>query len=168
MQTLMIERYAAADEAGFGPKLSALIELAREASYAGRPANEDVRTRRQIANTFRQQSTLVAIRTKTFMALREADEPGPEGSIHKLVSMRLRQSIGTLAMDLMGPSGVTLDHDLFPQEDFAQSWLTAPTLRIARGADEMLLNTIAERILGLPQDYRPDKNVLFDQIKAAR
>jgi hypothetical protein len=30
----------------------------------------------------------------------------------------------------------------------------------------MLLNTIAEKILGLPQDHRPDKGVPFYQIPA--
>ncbi len=30
----------------------------------------------------------------------------------------------------------------------------------------MLLNTIAEKILGLPQDGRPDKTVPFNQIPA--
>lgn len=168
MQTLMIERYAASDEAGFGPKLDALVDLAKQTQYNGKPAIKDGRTRREIASAFRQQSALVSVRTKTFMALRQGNEPGPEGSIHKLVSMRLRQRIGALAMDLKGTAGATLDPDTFPLEDFAQSWLTAPTLRIAGGADEMLLNTIAEKILGLPQDYRPDKNVPFDEIKAVR
>ena len=36
----------------------------------------------------------------------------------------------------------------------------------ARGADEMLLNTIAGKILGLPQDHRPDKGIPFNQIPA--
>ena len=40
------------------------------------------------------------------------------------------------------------------------------TMRIAGGADEMLLNTIAEKILGLPQDHRPDKGIPFNQIPA--
>ncbi len=40
------------------------------------------------------------------------------------------------------------------------------TGRIAGGSDETLLNTIAERILGLPQDHRPDKGVPFNQIPA--
>jgi hypothetical protein len=34
------------------------------------------------------------------------------------------------------------------------------------GADEMLLSTIVERVLGLPQDYRPDKGVPFNEIPA--
>jgi alkylation response protein AidB-like acyl-CoA dehydrogenase len=34
-------------------------------------------------------------------------------------------------------------------------------LRIAGGTDDILRNTIAERVLRLPQDYRPDKGVPF-------
>ena len=44
--------------------------------------------------------------------------------------------------------------------------LLAETGRIAGGSDETLLNTIAERILGLPQDHRPDKGIPFNQIPA--
>lgn len=168
LDTLMIERYSAADEGGFGPALTAFVDLAKETTINGRPAIEDGRTRRDIASAFRQQRALVAIRTKTFMALQQGAEPGPEGSIHKLVSMRLRQKMSAAAMDLMGTAGVALDPDRFPKEDWAHSWLTVPTLRIAGGADEMLLNTIAERLLGLPQDYRPDKAVPFDQIQPSR
>jgi hypothetical protein len=45
-------------------------------------------------------------------------------------------------------------------------WINAPTGRIAGGMDEMLLNTIPEKILGLPQDHRPDKGVPFNEISA--
>src|SRR3546814_5595026 len=79
MDTLVIERYAAADEAGFGPTLPLFIERAKKATINGRPAIEDGRTRREIATAFRQQRALAAIRTRTFMALAEGTEPGPEG-----------------------------------------------------------------------------------------
>ena len=52
------------------------------------------------------------------------------------------------------------------KENWVAAWMNAPTLRIAGGADEMLLNTIAEKILGLPQDHRPDKGVPFNRIPA--
>ncbi|MBV9511265.1 MAG: acyl-CoA dehydrogenase, partial [Caulobacteraceae bacterium] len=103
-----------------------------------------------------------------YMALADGAEPGPEGSIHKLVAVRLRQALSAAALDLMGSAGAVLDPHATSRNDFAQSWLSVPTGRIAGGADEMLLNTIAERVLGLPQDYRPDKNVPFDQIKPTR
>lgn len=168
IDTLMIERYAAADEAGFGPTLDAFVARAKATTINGEPAIRDGRTQREIANAFRQQRALVAIRTKTFLALQQGAEPGAEGSIHKLVSMRLRQRMSAAAMDLEGAAGVELDPRAFPKDDWAHSWLTVPTLRIAGGADEMLLNTIAERLLGLPQDYRPDKAVPFDQIQPSR
>jgi alkylation response protein AidB-like acyl-CoA dehydrogenase len=164
METLFIERYSAADEAGFGPSLSLFVDLAKSQMLNGRPAIEDGRIRREIAGAFRQQRALAAIRTKTFLELANGREPGPEGSVHKLVSMRARQRLSAVAMDLMGASGLRWDPLASPKTDWAASWLTAPTGRIAGGADEMLLNTIAEKVLGLPQDYRPDKGVPFDQI----
>jgi alkylation response protein AidB-like acyl-CoA dehydrogenase len=86
-------------------------------------------------------------------------EPGPEGSIHKLVGARGRREVALWALDLLGADGLRFDASAHPRPktDFAMSWMDQPTLRIAGGTDEMLLNTVAERILGLPQDYRPDK-----------
>jgi alkylation response protein AidB-like acyl-CoA dehydrogenase len=66
----------------------------------------------------------------------------------------------------MGNLGLTWTQGASAKEDWVAAWLNAPTLRIAGGADEMLLNTIAEKILGLPQDHRPDKGVPFNEIPA--
>jgi acyl-CoA dehydrogenase len=38
-------------------------------------------------------------------------------------------------------------------------------MRIAGGADEVLKNQIAERVLGMPSEIRMDKDVPFDQLK---
>jgi alkylation response protein AidB-like acyl-CoA dehydrogenase len=93
-------------------------------------------------------------------------EPGPEGSLNKLVAVRSRQKLSELAIDLQGNAGMAFEPHAFVKEDWSASWLNAPTGRIAGGSDETLLNTIAERILGLPQDHRPDKGVPFNQIPA--
>lgn len=165
VETLMIERYtAAADEAGFGPKLGAFVGLVKKANLRGKAAIEDGRVRAAIAQTYALQQGLLAIHEKALLELAAGREPGPEGSIHKLVSARGRRRIATLALDLAGPEGVAFNPSAKPDSDFTMSWFDVPTLRIAGGTDEMLLNTIAEKILGLPQDHRPDKGIPFDRL----
>ena len=80
--------------------------------------------------------------------------------------MRSRQKLSELAIDLQGSDGFAFDDHAAAKDDWTASWINAPTGRIAGGADEMLLNTIAEKILGLPQDHRPDKGIPFNQIPA--
>ena len=166
MTTLMIERYIATDSAGFGPPLERFVETALAARVNGRPAIEDGRVRSAIARNHAMRAGLDAITTRAMRMIAAGMEPGPEGSLNKLVSVRSRQKLSELALDLMGPAGLAFDPHAHARDDWAASWINAPTGRIAGGADEMLLNTIAERILGLPQDHRPDKGVPFNQIPA--
>jgi alkylation response protein AidB-like acyl-CoA dehydrogenase len=164
MHTLFIERYsAAADETGYGPTLAEFLALARQSELGGSPALADGRVRRAVATAYRLQQALVTIRAKAFLELANGCEPGAEGSIHKLVSVRARQRLSELAVDLMG-AGALQRPGGTAKDDWVASWLKAPTGRIAGGTDEILLNTIAEKILGLPQDYRPDKGIPFDRI----
>ncbi|WP_375398843.1 acyl-CoA dehydrogenase family protein [uncultured Sphingomonas sp.] len=166
METLFIERYAAADEAGFGPPAAYFAAFARDLQTEDGPAIKDGRIRREIASAYRQQSALAAIRDTAFLALTQGKEPDANGSIHKLVSMRSRQRLSAIALDMVGPSAIAIDHTSRNRRNWTTSWMSGPLGRIAGGADEMLLNTIAERVLGLPQDYRPDKNMPFNQAAA--
>ena len=166
MATLLIERYAASDSSGFGPPLGMFVELARDTTISGRPALDDGRIRSAIARGYAMRSGLEVISGRAMLAMEAGMEPGPEGALGKLVSVRSRQKLSELAIDLMGNQGLGWDDAASTKEDWAQSWLDAPTGRLAGGADEMLLNTIAEKVLGLPQDHRPDKGVPFNQIPA--
>lgn len=164
--TLMIERYIATDSGGFGPHLDLFIDLAKEIEINGRPAIEDGRIRSAIARNYAMRAGLDSITARAMLMMQAGMEPGPEGSLNKLVAVRSRQKLSELAIDLQGNSGMAYDPNAFVKEDWSTSWLNAPTGRIAGGSDETLLNTIAERILGLPQDHRPDKGVPFNQIPA--
>ena len=164
LETLVIERYSATDPAGFGPPLGLFIDLAKEMEVGGKPAVEDGRIRKEIARNYAMRSALESINRRAQLSIEAGMEPGPEGALHKLVSVRSRQKLSEFAIDPQGNAGLAWDEQATVKANWTASWMNAPTGRIAGGADEMLLNTIAERILGLPQDYRPDKSVPFDQI----
>ena len=166
MTTLMIERYVATDSGGFGPHLDLFIDLAREIEVDGKAALEDGRVSSAIARNYAMRSGLEVITRRAMLMMEAGMVPGAEGSLNKLVAVRSRQRLSELALDLQGNTGLAFDAHAFAKENWTSSWLNAPTGRIAGGADEMLLNTIAEKILGLPQDHRPDKGVPFNQIPA--
>jgi alkylation response protein AidB-like acyl-CoA dehydrogenase len=101
-------------------------------------------------------------------ALSRGQQPGPEASIAKIVVASKLQDLSAFAMDLEGEAGI-LQGDAAPMHGMFQGgWLSAPGLRIAGGTDEILRNIIAERVLGLPQDIRVDKDVPFNKIPTGR
>jgi alkylation response protein AidB-like acyl-CoA dehydrogenase len=161
VETLMIERYAVTDESGYGPTLENFVDLAGNARLNGRPALEDGEVRARIAEVFVERQGLRAIHRRALEAFARGQAPGPEGAIRKLLLGRTRQSLGAMAMDMLGANGAQLAPHGHAVTDFARAWLD-PSLRIAGGTDELLLNTLAERVLGLPQDHRPDKGIPFN------
>ncbi|WP_309623102.1 acyl-CoA dehydrogenase family protein [Novosphingobium sp.] len=166
LHTLMIERYIATDSAGFGPHLDEFVKLAKTVDLNGKPGIEDGRVRSAIARNHAMRAGLDAITKRAFAMMMAGMQPGPEGSLQKLVAVRSRQKLSEMAMDLLGAEGLDFDPHAYVKTDWGTSWLNAPTGRIAGGSDEVLLNTIAEKILGLPQDYRPDKGIPFNAIPA--
>lgn len=166
LATLMIERYIATDSAGFGPHLDEFVSLATQLELRGRPAIEDGRVRSAIARNHAMRAGLDSITRRAYLMMQAGMVPGPEGSLQKLVAVRSRQRLSELAMDLQGMAGLGFDPHAPVKTDWAVSWLNAPTGRIAGGSDEVLLNTLAEKVLGLPQDHRPDKGVPFNRIPA--
>ncbi|WP_075790690.1 acyl-CoA dehydrogenase family protein [Massilia putida] len=162
IETLMIERYAVTDDSGYGPPLEAFLSLARESTINDRPALEDGEIRALVAQVFIERQGLRSIHRRAIAELAAGRAPGPEGAIRKLLLGRTRQRLGAAAIDLLGADGVRMAPDASQLRDFARSWMD-PSLRIAGGTDEVLINTLAERVLGLPQDFRPDKGLPFNQ-----
>ena len=68
-------------------------------------------------------------------------------------------------MELMGQGGI-MRENVPHSAAFQHQWFQSAGFRIAGGTDEILRNIIAERVLGLPQDVRVDKDLAFDEMKA--
>jgi alkylation response protein AidB-like acyl-CoA dehydrogenase len=96
-----------------------------------------------------------------------AGQPGPEGSAAKLVFARLNQEISELEVELAGPGGLRYADWTMRRPDGANFYGRDPGYRYLRargnsiegGTSEILRNIIAERVLGLPTEARPDKDV---------
>ncbi|MBN9100200.1 MULTISPECIES: acyl-CoA dehydrogenase family protein [unclassified Pseudonocardia] len=99
-------------------------------------------------------------------------QPGPEGSIAKLVSAELNQDVYEFAMELLGPEATLygsyeLRRDI-PREEYRgplqQRFLRSRANTIEGGTSEVLRNILGERILGLPGDLRADSGKAWKDI----
>ncbi|MER7971759.1 MULTISPECIES: acyl-CoA dehydrogenase family protein [unclassified Streptomyces] len=99
-------------------------------------------------------------------------QPGPEGAGMKLGFARLNQEISGLEVELRGEEGLLYDDwtmrrpDLvdFTGRDAGYRYLRAKGNSIEGGTSEILLNIVAERVLGLPAEPRTDKDVAWKDL----
>ena len=161
LTTLMHERLAIG-RAPDAPSTDELIALARGLPGEGGGTRlEDGAVREAIARFYVNDAGLDFIRMRAQSAISAGRAPGPEASIGKLVMAKTRQDIGAFAMDLLECGGIEDDQASLPAA-FRYHYMFSAGLRIAGGTDEVLRNIIAERVLGLPGDLRPDRNRPFN------
>ncbi len=165
--TLMNERLSSGDLRG--PDFEEVFGLARGVSLEDGPALANASVRERLADIYVKTQGVRLTRFRTMTALSRGETPGPENSIGKLVNAPKAQDIASFAMDLLDMGGVVMDKDTAPlRAAFQESLLTSPGGRIAAGTDEILRNIIAERVLGLPQDVRVDRDLPFDQVPTGK
>ena len=94
----------------------------------------------------------------------KAGEPPPATvAMTKLVSATLMQETNAFLMDLDEYEGLFTTADTDRDVLFYQ-YLWSAAMRIAGGADEVLRNQLAERVLGMPGETRADKDVPFNEL----
>jgi alkylation response protein AidB-like acyl-CoA dehydrogenase len=166
--TLMNERLSIGGS--YGPSHRDMIELVKSLTASpARPALRDQAFRERLADWYVAMAGLRYTRMRTLTALSRGQTPGPESSISKVVSANQAQELTSVALDLLDEYGVIDDADLAPLHGmFQRYFMVAPAMRIAGGTDEILLNIIAERVLGLPGDVRVDKDKAFSDLPSGR
>ncbi|MFD5185288.1 acyl-CoA dehydrogenase family protein [Streptomyces sp. NPDC058372] len=99
-------------------------------------------------------------------------QPGPEGSGLKLSFARLNQQISGLEVELLGDEGLVYDDWTMRRPELVDFTGRGPGYRYLRskgnsiegGTSEVLLNIVAERVLGLPTEPRTDKDVAWKDL----
>ncbi len=117
----------------------------------------------------RLMQVYTSTRLQSFVNRRTADmrqagaQPGPEGSIGKLMWTEGMRLITDVVGDILGPR-LLADSGEWGTFEWVEHVTGAPGYRIAGGSDEVQRNIMAERVLGLPGEPRVDKDKAWKDV----
>jgi alkylation response protein AidB-like acyl-CoA dehydrogenase len=97
---------------------------------------------------------------RTLNMLSKGKIPGPEAGLAKVTLVNAGIKAADLGADLLGPDA------LEPDTDFSYLISFLPGLKSAGGTEQILKNTIGERVLGLPPEPRLDKGIPFSELRS--
>jgi alkylation response protein AidB-like acyl-CoA dehydrogenase len=123
-------------------------------------ARRDPEVRRQLGEI---GSELLAVRFtgyRTLTALQRGQVPGPEAGLAKVTIVNDAIKAGDLIADVLGPDALSEDNEWAYMISFL------PGLKSAGGTEEILRNTVGERVLGLPPEPRLDKGMPFSELRS--
>ena len=130
---------------------SELHELAMQ--YAGQAQGRigDAALRQTIAGHYIDSQAFRLTQRRT-VEESEGSTPGPATSIFKYYGANLRKQRAELQVSIMGTQGVGWEGGAFDGDELAmtRNWLGGKAGSIAGGSNEVQLNIIAKRVLGLP------------------
>jgi alkylation response protein AidB-like acyl-CoA dehydrogenase len=150
---LSFERGAAtAGSSGGLLDVDRLIALAQTRGVASDPAVRDALARLVI------DLRVMAMTIRRARDTARAGPPGPAGSGLKLRGSRTFRDYTDLALRILGADALTA------AEPWRTLFLTAPSLSIRGGTDEIQRNIVGERVLGLPEEPRHDRDLPFDEL----
>ena len=163
MTVLTSERLGSA-EMKESEKISALIELAANAPTDSGTALDNDSVREKLALWQSQEQGQYNFQLRMLTKLSQGNAPGAEASLIKYVyANRLQDSAG-FGMELQGMSGIAPTKSDTTANELHLNYIWSTAMRVAGGADEVLLNQIAERVLGMPGEMRGDKNTPFNEL----
>jgi alkylation response protein AidB-like acyl-CoA dehydrogenase len=127
-------------------------------------ADENARRNPEVRHEFGElASELLAVRFigyRVLTALQKGQIPGPEAGLAKVTIVNGAIRAGDLIADVLGPDALEQGNEWAYMISFL------PGLKSAGGTEEILRNTIGERVLGLPPEPRLDKGIPFSELRS--
>jgi len=157
LTTLMFERLAIGlGSSSFGYRGTRFAE----AIAADTTAANDPEVRHNFGELAAELEAIRWTGYRSISALQDGQIPGPEFGLAKVTTVNCAVRAGDLIADIVGPEA--LDED----SEWAYMISFLPGLKSAGGTEEILRNTIGERVLGLPPEPRLDKGIPFSELRA--
>lgn len=130
----------------------------------GGTALESGSTRAALAQALAEEQGAKYLEARLRTMVSRGENPGAlAGMIKMSYASRLQKTSG-LAMELRGLDAIAPDADDALTRSIQYDYIWSTVMRIAGGADEVLKNQIAERVLGMPGEIRMDKDVPFEAL----
>ncbi|MBA3746838.1 MAG: acyl-CoA dehydrogenase family protein [Solirubrobacterales bacterium] len=157
LTTLMFERMAiglGSEAMGFRPE--------RFAAAIGEDAHAaaDPEVRRRLGEVAIELVAVKFTGLRTLSMLQHGQIPGPESALAKITTVSAAILVGDLIADVLGPEA------LEDSSEWSHLISYLPGLKSAGGTEEILRNTVGERVLGLPPEPRLDKGIPFSELRA--
>ncbi len=122
-------------------------------------------TRLALAQALAEEQGAKYLEARLRTMVSRGENPGAlAGMIKMSYASRLQQTSG-LAMELRGMDAIAPAEGDALTRSIHYDYIWSTVMRIAGGADEVLKNQIAERVLGMPGEIRMDKDVAFEKLK---
>ncbi|MCW1384808.1 acyl-CoA dehydrogenase family protein [Novosphingobium sp. KCTC 2891] len=163
MTVLMGERLGSgAHRSGVEP----LLALAgRTPDGDGGTMADDCAVRLALADALAEEQGERFFQARLRTMVSKGENPGALAGMIKLAYAGRQQRALGLGMELRGLDAIAADPADTATSELQYDYIYSTVMRIAGGADEVLRNQIAERVLGMPGEVRMDKNVPFEQLR---
>lgn len=144
MMTVAYERGAA--DVGYLSKFGAALRELRQ--LLGDRMTDDTGVRRRVAD-LEVRYRILSQHVRRRLNERDASDalPGPEMSVDKLLMTDVDQALHRTALDLLGASALTQP----AYSSWVQRYIYSRAASIYGGAEQIQLNIIAQRVLGMPR-----------------
>ena len=138
-----------------------LIRLARRLGRADDPV-----VRQRIAAIYAMSEALRFSDLRASAALAAGRQPGAESSVGYVGAVRVLRLVRDLAAQIAGPGATLMEPDAPDGGDVAMTIMTVPCHGIQGGSEQIQMNILGERVLGLPKEPQVDRDQPFQVTRA--